>query len=115
MWWRLVFITLAYILLAAHFMRYGQINLAVLCTMLPLLALLKNNLINRILQLGLLAGTFGVWGVVTFQYIDLRISMQQDWYLLAVIMGSVIGFSLFSSYCINGLVKPPKHKNCLFR
>lgn len=115
MWWRLIFITLAYLLLAAHFVRYGQMNLAILSAVLPLLTLFKNQWLNRIIQLGLVIATFGVWGVATFQYIDLRISLNQDWHLLAVIMGSVITFSLFASYCITGLANSSKPKDCLFR
>ncbi|MBQ4888245.1 hypothetical protein A9267_04290 [Shewanella sp. UCD-FRSSP16_17] len=115
MWWRIIFISLAYVLLAAHFLRFGQMPLAITCVMLPWLLLLKNNIITRVIQLGLIVATVMVWGVSTYQYIDMRITMHEPWYTLAIIMGSVIAFSLFASYCFNGLVNPPRAKNCLFR
>ncbi len=115
MWWRIILISLAYLLLGAHFLRFGQMPLAITCVMLPLLLLLKSNLITRIIQLGLVVATVMVWGISTYQYIDLRMTMHEPWYLLAIIMGSVISFSLFASYCINGLIHPPRDKNCLFR
>ncbi|WP_144206687.1 hypothetical protein [Shewanella donghaensis] len=115
MWWRIALITFAYILLSAHFLRYGQTSLAITCAALPLLLTLRINIISRLIQVGLVFATVSVWGVSTFQYIDFRMSVEQPWYLLAVIMGSVILFSLFASYSINGLLKQTKRKDCLFR
>ncbi|MCL1065473.1 hypothetical protein L2735_01390 [Shewanella olleyana] len=115
MWWRIILISIAYVLLAAHFLRFGQMPLAITCVLLPLLLLLKNNLMTRLIQMGLIIATLIVWAPATYQYINLRITMNEPWYLLATIMGTVITFSFFASYCINGLVNPPRDKNCLFR
>ncbi|MDO6776909.1 hypothetical protein ACFL6Z_09110 [Pseudomonadota bacterium] len=113
--WRVLLITLAYMLLGAHFLRYAQMPLAIICAVMPLLLAFKNNFLNRIIQIGLVLGTIGVWGVSTVQYIDLRIAMEQPWLRLAAIMTGVMLFSLFASYSVNGLVKQARSKQSLFR
>ncbi|MCL1142924.1 hypothetical protein [Shewanella gaetbuli] len=103
MWWRFIIITLAYLLIGAHFLRFNHIELAAISALLPVMLLFKKPIINRFLQAGLLIGSIVVWGVSTIELITMRISMDAPWIRLACIMGAVIAFTLFAAYLCSQL------------
>ncbi|QDF66772.1 hypothetical protein FJQ87_08655 [Shewanella sp. SNU WT4] len=113
MWWRIILMTLAYILLGAHFLRYNQVILAGTYTLLPLLIFIQYPLVMRALQLCLVISTCLVWGGSTYEYVQTRILMNAPWLRLMVIMLTVTAFSLFAAYCGNGILKRRQLNNQL--
>ncbi|MGX9462164.1 hypothetical protein ACWXWU_13125 [Shewanella sp. A14] len=103
MWWRVTIISLAYLLLGAHFLRFDQQVLALVAMCLPLLMFIRNSFVCTLLKLGLLISVIFVWPVTTFNFIDMRMSLEQPWLRLAIIMISVMVFTLFAAFSTNGL------------
>ncbi|QDE30776.1 MULTISPECIES: hypothetical protein [Shewanella] len=103
MWWRVTIISLAYLLLGAHFLRFDQHILAIIAVSLPLLLLIRHAFIHTLLKLGLLISVVFVWSVSTFNFIDMRMSLEQPWLRLAIIMISVMAFTVFAAFSTNGL------------
>ncbi|WP_242620255.1 hypothetical protein [Shewanella maritima] len=62
MWWRVIIVTLAYLLIGAHFLRYGEVEIAALSAAMPLFIAFRHRLSNLIMQLGLIASSVLVWG-----------------------------------------------------
>lgn len=104
MWWRLIIITLAYLLIGAHFLRFGHQALALISACLPLVLIAKHNGLTRLLQLGLILASVLVWGITTFELIEMRLNVSQPWGRLAAIMTGVISFTLFAAYSCNRLI-----------
>ncbi|MCL1129443.1 hypothetical protein [Shewanella sairae] len=104
MWWRIVLICLAYLLIGAHFLRFGQTEACIAFAISPLLLFIKTNWATRLLQLGLVASAFLVWGVSSFEYIQLRILAEAPWYRLSAIMAGVFTFTLLAAWCGNGII-----------
>ena len=105
MWWRVIIITLAYLLLGAHFLRFNQTEWAIAAFVMPLLMLFRHSLATTLLKSGLLFGVVFVWAVTTYNFIDMRIALAEPWLRLAFIMGGVIIFTLFAALLTNGLNK----------
>ncbi|AZG72805.1 hypothetical protein [Shewanella livingstonensis] len=103
MWWRVTIISLAYLLLGAHFLRFDQHIMAIIAIGLPLLMFIKHSFVRTLLKLGLLISVVFVWAVTTFNFIDMRIALEQPWLRLAIIMASVIIFTVFAAFSTNGL------------
>ena len=103
MWWRVTIISLAYLLLGAHFLRFDQPILAIVAVSLPMLMLIKHVYVHTLLKLGLLISVVFVWSVSTFNFIDMRMALQQPWLRLAIIMFSVMIFTVFAAFSTNGL------------
>jgi len=104
MWWRVTIITLAYLLLGAHFMRYGQVILCVVYTAAPFFILFKHPAITKLLQIILVISAVLVWGMSSYNFIQLRIAMEEPWYRLGAIMSAVILFTLAAAWCCNGVI-----------
>ncbi|WP_394132684.1 hypothetical protein [Shewanella maritima] len=105
MWWRVIIVTLAYILIGAHFLRFGQIEMAALSAAMPLIIGFRHKLSNLILQIGLILSCVFVWGISTIEFVTTRIAMDTPWTRLAIIMLAVIAFTLFAAYCCKGFIK----------
>ncbi|GIU14795.1 hypothetical protein [Shewanella sp. MBTL60-007] len=105
MWWRILLICLAYLLIGAHFLRFGQNAACIVFALSPLLLFIKASWATRVLQVGLVACTFLVWGVSSFEYIQMRIIAEAPWYRLSAIMTGVIAFTLLAAWCCNGIIK----------
>ncbi|WP_299797035.1 hypothetical protein [uncultured Shewanella sp.] len=104
MWWRITIISLAYLLLGAHFMRYGQIALCSAYAAAPLLLFFKHPMITKLLQLVLVVSAVLVWGMSSYDYIQMRIAMGEPWYRLSAIMATVTLFTLGAALCCNGVI-----------
>lgn len=98
MWWKVIIITLAYFLMGAHFMRYGNTIMIVVCALMPLLMFIKRPWTSKLLSSGLVLGSVLVWGVATFGFVEMRMAVEAPWLRLAVIMSAVIAFTLFAAY-----------------
>jgi hypothetical protein len=104
MWWRVTIITLAYLLLGAHFMRYGQMFICAAYVGAPLLLMLKHSTLTRLLQIVLAVSALFVWGLSSYDYVQMRIAMDMPWYRLSAIMSLVTLFTVLASLCCNGLI-----------
>ncbi len=82
-------VILCSILIAAHF---GRVNLPILqlvSLLVPLLLIWKSKISARIIELAIVL--FGLeWIRSLIYYIRIRTEYDQDWFLLAVILGAVI-------------------------
>ncbi|MCG9696361.1 hypothetical protein [Shewanella sp. Isolate11] len=105
MWWRNLIVFLAYALLGAHFLRYGQTMLCIAYVIAPILLFMRQVYAIRLLQLGLLVSAIFVWGSSTFDYVQMRQSMNAPWLRLAAIMSGVIVFTLIAAYYCQALIK----------
>jgi uncharacterized membrane protein len=103
MWWRITIISLAYLLLGAHFLRFDQHILAIIAISMPLLMFIRHSFVPTLLKIGLLISVVFVWAVSTFNFIDMRLTLDQPWLRLAIIMVSVIIFTVFAAFSTNGL------------
>jgi hypothetical protein len=105
MWWRVFIIFLAFALIGAHFLRYGQTIWSLLFIGAPLLLFIRHRYSARILQITLILCAFGVWGVSGYDYVQMRIAMDAPWLRLAMIMSAVTLFTLMAAFCCQGIIK----------
>ena len=110
MWWRILLISLAYLLIGAHFLRFGQNEACIAFALSPLLLFIKTHWATRLLQVGLVVSAFLVWGVSSFEYIQTRILADAPWYRLSAIMAGVIAFTLLAAWCGNGIIEKRKQR-----
>jgi len=85
------------LVLAAHFLRYGDILVIGAIIVLLLLLLIKHKISARIVQLGLLLATVE-WIGTAHMLISYRIDYGYPWTRLAIIMGFVILFTFASIF-----------------
>lgn len=111
MWWRSIWIIVAYWLLNAHFLRYDQLYLAGTFALAPLGIYLKHSLIIRLLQVILFVSIFSVWGVTAIDAIQIRMAHGTPWIRLAVIMGAVMLFTFGAIFCFNGILRLRRQKS----
>jgi len=94
--WLLIPAIFSLILLAAHFSRQNTNYLAIISLAIPLLLFIKKRWVIWLVQAALLAGTFE-WVRSTFNYIQIRKEIDDDWTRLAIILFSVALITLISS------------------
>ncbi len=83
------------LVLAAHFLRRGQLGAAVAIGIAPWALLLGRAWIGRVLTLGLLAGAV-VWANTAILFVRVRLSIGQPWGRLALILGGVTALTALS-------------------
>ena len=89
-------VVLSFLLIGAHFFRYGQIFLVVL-SLLPLgLLFVKRTWSMRTIQILLIAASCE-WLRTLFLLVRSRQQMGLDWQRLAIILGSIALFTLLSA------------------
>ncbi len=88
---------LSAVLLAAHFLRDGQIVVVVLCLLLPLLLIPRKLALLRLLQ-GLLVIGALEWLRTLWTMVQVRQAMDEPWTRLALILGVVAAFTLATAY-----------------
>ncbi len=103
MWWRVLLLSLAYVLLSAHFMRYYGMLIALPVSLAPCLLLIKRKWVVSLLQVGLVAGTLLAWMPTMIQLTYTRIHFGQDWVRLMCILGAVMTFTLLAAFLANKL------------
>ncbi|MBY6185739.1 hypothetical protein KUV89_03670 [Marinobacter hydrocarbonoclasticus] len=106
MFWRIPLLILAYLLLAAHFLRFGAMVPTVLIGLAPLLLLTRQRWAVLALQGGLLIGVLAVWLPSTLDFIEMRKASGAPWLRLAGIMAGVMAFSLGAAWAIRPLWRP---------
>lgn len=76
------------LVLAAHFLRAGDIGLVAVTVAMPLLLWLRRPWVARVVQVGLVMGAV-LWVRVVLQLIDVRRSLGAPWGRMALILGAV--------------------------
>lgn len=87
---------LSFWLLAAHFLRGGELGWFLSLLLMPAILLIKRRWIARVVQLGLCL-IASSWVMITAEMLNSRILMGEDWSRMLVIMGAVICLSLLSA------------------
>lgn len=87
---------LSALLLGAHFLRFGQYELALLCLALLPLLWVKRPWAARVMQIILLLGA-AVWVQTTIGLLHARILSGQPYLRLVIILGTVAAFTLFAA------------------
>ncbi|MGI2260341.1 hypothetical protein [Shewanella sp. GXUN23E] len=105
MWWRSILVALAFWLIGAHFLRFDDIWLCVAAALMPALLLFSNLAVYRVMQLALVIGAVGVWGVSGYDYVQMRIAMDAPWLRLAAIMSAVALFTFAAAWWVEGIAR----------
>lgn len=92
---RLLPVFVSFLLLAAHFLRAGQMVISVVLLSLLSLLFLRKTWIPRVIQLILLLGTLE-WLRTLYSVAQLRIELDMPWMRMATILGVVALFTAFS-------------------
>lgn len=100
-------VCLTALMLAAHFLRWGNTLLVVTSLALPCLLLIRRRWALRTVQAALVCGA-AVWLAATYRFIQMRISVGQPWGRLALILGAVIGLTCAAAIALSG--KPIKRR-----
>ena len=74
---RIIPLVIASLLLAAHFLRHGEIGFVVLCVLVPLLLLIKNRRSLILVQFSAYAGA-AVWVYTSLQIVRERMMFGRD-------------------------------------
>ena len=104
MWWRVSIISLAYFMLGAHFLRFGQTPFAVVYGLAPLLLFVPHLAMTRLLQTILAISALLIWAPSTVDFISMRMSAGAPWIRLSLIMLSVMVFTLYAAWSANGII-----------
>ncbi len=92
---RIIPLIISWLILAAHFMRYGNIYYVLFCIAVPLLLLIPKRIILHTVQWLTFAGVL-LWIMIGIDLVKFRISFNGDYYRLAIIMTFVALFTFAS-------------------
>lgn len=92
--------TIAALLLAAHFLRRGDLPLVALCLLAPLLFLHRKRWVLIALQVAAY-GAAASWIIVAVRLVQLRQLSGQSWLLAAGILGAVALFTAVAGLLLN--------------
>ncbi len=97
---RLLPFILTSILVGAHFLRGGYLMLSLVSIAIPLILLIKKPWILILAQLYAFFGA-GIWLSTLIEIAKARMLMGEDWMRMAIILGVVSGFSVWSGVLLN--------------
>jgi hypothetical protein len=100
MFLKIIPLIVASILLGAHFLRELNYLLAVVCILMPLLLLIKKRWGLLLLQVFTYAGGV-IWVDTIITIARRRITYGEPWSRMAVILGAVALFTVFSGLLLN--------------
>ena len=104
---RVIPLILASLLLAAHFLRDGNLMITLICGLLPLLLLIKKRWSWLAVQLFAYSGA-AVWLYTTVAILQQRIYWGMPWGRMVMILGGVALFTSWAGYLLNAA--PVKEK-----
>lgn len=93
---RLLPVVISFLLLAAHFLRAGQLVVVVLLIALLLLLFVRKYWVPWVIQVVLLLGAVE-WVITLYSVAQLRIAVGAPWTRMAIILGAVALFTALSS------------------
>lgn len=89
-------IVLSFWLLAAHFLRNGNVVLCIALVVFPLLLSIRQRWVARFIQVALGLSAL-IWMQSTYQMVSERLIMGDNWMRMAAIMLGVISFTILSA------------------
>lgn len=92
---RLLPVLISFLLMAAHFLRAGQVEIAFALLALLLLLTLRKAWVPRVMQLILLLGAVE-WVRTLISVAQMRIGLDMPWTRMAIILGAVAVFTALS-------------------
>ncbi|MEH6453308.1 MAG: hypothetical protein V7782_09760 [Psychromonas sp.] len=95
---RRVMVFLVCILLAAHFLRYGNTLLVAVFALLPLLSLTTNKYAIYLLQTCLFFSAFGIWLPTMVYLTQYRMAMAEPWLQMVLILTVVMVFTAITAW-----------------
>jgi hypothetical protein len=101
MGWRIVPVVLAFLLLAAHFLRGDAFTLVAVSLLAPLLLFIHRRPALRLVQ-GLLFLGAGVWLLTAAVVGRQRVMLQEPWLRMALILGAVALLTIWAGVLLNG-------------
>lgn len=99
-WFHIVMVCLSYLVLAAHFLRPGNISLAIISLGLPFLILIHRRLSLRVIQGGLVIAVM-IWVLSLSAYIQSYFVMGKDMSRMVLILTTVILLNVLTILAIN--------------
>ena len=100
MFWTIFPFILSSLLLGAHFLRSSAFGLMWMAILMPFLLLIKKRWVLITAQIYLYLGA-ALWLLYTYNKIQERIFFGDDWVRLAIILGIVAAFTVFSGLLLN--------------
>ncbi|MEW5756067.1 MAG: hypothetical protein AB1810_07160 [Pseudomonadota bacterium] len=97
---RIVLVVLAALLIAAHFLRQGNLVLVAVCLSAPLFLLIHRQWSMIALQAMLYAAA-GIWIFVLLHLIELRAMAGRPWGVAALILGVVALYTALTGVLLN--------------
>jgi len=97
---RLIPLVIASLLVAAHFLRGGNIGLMLVSVLVLLLLLIRKRWSLILVQLSAYAAAV-VWVYTTIHLVQERMISARPWSGAAIILGSVALFSIFAGFLLN--------------
>jgi len=107
---RLLPVFISFLLLAAHFVRAGQMVFVVVLLSLLLLLFIRRFWVPWIIQLTLLLGAIE-WLSTLYTVAQVRIAVGMPWARMAIILGAVALFTALSSLVFRSKVMRSRFKN----
>lgn len=89
-------IVLSFVVLGAHFMRYGNVAGVAVAGLLIGLLFLRRPWVARLMQVALILGA-AEWLHTLYRLVEVRVALDQPYARLAVILGAVAVVSLCSA------------------
>jgi len=105
---RLIPLVIAYLLLAAHFLRGGNLGLTMLCLLIPFLLLIKKRWSLTIVQVSLFLGSW-IWIRTAIIIILERMMLGISWCKVLIILGPIAIFTLSAGLLLNSPVVREKY------
>ena len=105
---RIILLILTYLLLGAHFLREGEMILALSCLFIPFLLFIKRKWSIKVIQIFTYGGVL-VWIKTLFVLINSRMDMGQPWIRMTIILFAVMLFTLISGFLLNSKVIKDKY------
>lgn len=99
-WFHIIMVCLSYLILAAHFLRPGNIFMAMVSLGIPFLILIHRRLILRIIQGGLVFASL-IWILSLSAYIQAYYAMGKDMTRMSLILTTVILFNILTIIVTN--------------
>ena len=97
---RIILLIISYLLLAAHFLREGEMILTIACLFIPFLLFIKKRWSLTVVQIFTYGGVL-VWIQTLFLLVNARLNMGESWMRMAIILGVIILLTLTSGLLLN--------------
>jgi hypothetical protein len=101
----------AAVLIAAHFVRVGNLIGVALCLAAPLLFLVRRRWSLMLLQwLAYVAAA--IWLAIAWQIVELRLAFGQPWLRAMLILAAVAGVSMLAGFLLHGNAVQVRYRGC---